>query len=162
MPRLLTGCEVRAEGRILTGVVMRYGDQGSPGDILSAHGERFLPGSLVRSADADTFLDLEHDQTRVLVWEGAGLTFEDTAEALLMRAELPRIPLADLALAGVRSGRRTGLSIEFRDAVQSLIDGVSVVSRALLVGVGLVARPVYAGSQVSLRSAQTGRRRIWL
>ena len=62
----------------------------------------------------------------------------------------------------MRSGKTPGLSIEFRDAVQSLIDGVSVVSRALLVGVGLVARPVYAASQVSLRSAQTGRRRLWL
>ena len=39
---------------------------------------------------------------------GAGLTFENTPAALTMRAALPRIPAADLALAGVRSGRRAG------------------------------------------------------
>ena len=46
------------------------------------------------------WLDLDHDQTRVVAWLGAGLTFENTPAALTMRATLPRIPAADLALVG--------------------------------------------------------------
>ena len=74
----------------------------------------------------------------VVAWEGAGLTFEEDAEALSLRAVLPRIPAADLALDGVRSGRRSGLSIEFRSLEERQEDGLRVIARAALKGVGLV------------------------
>ena len=147
MERLSVASEVRAEGRTLSGMVMQYGD------LSPAHRERFLPGSLIR--DGDTWLDLEHDVSRVIAWEGAGLSFTETADALTMRAELARIPLADLALQDIRSGKRTGLSVEF-DAIEERREaqtGVRLIERARLAGVGLVAAPSYTGSRVELRAA---------
>ena len=133
--------EARATGREIRGVVMPYGERA--GD----RPERFEPGSLV--PDGDVWLDLDHDQTRVVAWAGAGLTFENTPAALTMRAALPRIPAADLALAGVRSGRRAGLSVEF-DALQESRDGeMRVIERARLLGVGLVRAGAYTSAQVT-------------
>lgn len=143
--RVFTGCEVRAEGRVLSGTVLTYGE------VSPSHRERFLPGALVR--EGHVWLDLEHDPTRVVAWEGAGLTFDDTPQALTMRAELPRIPAADLALEGVRDGTRSGLSVEFRATRErrEAQTGVRVVEKARLAGVGLVSRPSYPGSRVEAR-----------
>lgn len=147
MERVTVASEVRAEGRTLEGTVMRFGDY-SPG-----HRERFLPGSLVRHGD--TWLDLEHDVSRVIAWEGGGgLSFEETADALTMRAVLPRIPLADLALADIRSGKRTGLSVEF-DALRERREaqtGVRLLELAKLAGIGLVSAPSFNASRVELRA----------
>ena len=137
--RCVSAC--RAEGREIRGVVMPYGERA--GD----RAERFEPGSLL--PDGDVWLDLDHDQTRVVAWMGAGLTFENTPEALTLRAALPRIPAADLALAGVRSGRRAGLSVEF-DALQESRDGdMRVIELARLLGVGLVRSASYTAARVT-------------
>ena len=107
--KLLTGLEVRAEGRTLEGIVMNYGE------VSPSHRERFLPGSIVRDGDVDVWLDLAHNPLQVVAYEGAGLEFDRQRPiSLTMRAVLPRIPAAELALEGVRSGRRNGLSVEFK------------------------------------------------
>ena len=114
--RLALPTEVRAEGRTLSGVVMTFGE------VSASHRERFEPGSLIR--EPDCWLDVGHDVSRVICWEGAGLEFEESADALSMRATLPRIPAADVAwkASGAvaargcpssfahwrRNGRRTG------------------------------------------------------
>ena len=137
--------EVRAEGRVLSGVVMPY-NVTSP-----SHRERFDPGSLIR--EPDCWLDLEHDVSRVVCWEGAGVSFTDSTEALSIRAELPRTPIADVALDQVRTGKRTGLSIEFTAGQErrEAQTGVRVISLAALYGVGLVARPSYPGAVLEVR-----------
>ena len=141
--------EVRAEGRTLSGTVLRYGE------LSPSHRERFEPGSLRLAGDV--WLDLEHDPLRVVAWEGAGLTFAASADALSLRAVLPRIPAADLALEGVRDGTRSGLSIEFRAERErkEAQTGVRIIELARLAGVGLVARPSYPSSRV-LETRQTG------
>ena len=154
--KLLTGLEVRAEGRTLEGIVMNYGE------ISPSHRERFLPGSIVRDGEVDVWLDLAHNPLQVVAYEGAGLEFTDSADSLTMRAVLPRIPAAELALDGVRSGRRNGLSVEFKLLEQRNVDGINVVSRARLLGIGLVARPSYQQSQITALRSANGRRRIWL
>lgn len=145
--------EVRAEGRVLAGTVMTYGE------VSPSHRERFLPGSLRR--EDDTWLDLDHDPTRVVVWEGAGLEFEDTETELRLRAELPNTPAADIALDGIRTGRRRGLSVEF-DAHREHREaqtGVRVIEDSLLRGIGLVPRPSYPGSAVTeVRRRPSGER----
>ena len=89
--RRFTGVELRAEGRRLTGTVMRYGDT-SP-----SHRERFEPGSL-RMAEA-VHLDLFHDPERAVAWfPGGGLKLDNGRQALAMRAQLPPIPAADLTV----------------------------------------------------------------
>ena len=100
---------------------------------------------------------MRHDPDRVIAYTGGGgLTLEDRAEALHVRAVLPEIPAAERALADVRAGRLRGFSIEFRATEERRESGIRVVSSADLSGIGLVAAPSYRQSSVELR-ARSGR-----
>ena len=153
--RRVTGIELRAEGRKLSGTVMRYGD------ISPSHRERFEPGAL-RLAES-VHLDLFHDPERAVAWfPGGGLTLENGRAELAMRAELPPIPAAERALDEIKAGRVGGLSVEFR-AVKERRDGdIRVIEDAVLSGIGIVKAPSYGGSRVEARrrSGRTMRARI--
>ena len=139
--------ELRAEGRKLSGVVIRYSDY-SP-----THQERFLPGAF-RLAETVP-LNLEHDELRAAAWyPGGGLSLEDDENELRFEAELPTIPAGDLALDLVKSGKAKGLSIEFRAHKERRDNGIRIVESALLIGVGLVRNPSYPQSQVEARNAR--------
>ena len=136
--------EVRAEGRRLSGTVMAYGD------VSPSHRERFEPGSL-RLAEA-VHLDLHHDALRAVAWHpGGGLELRQDDKALRMIAELPPIPAADAALDQVRSGRATGLSVEFRATKERREGSLRVIEAAVLSGIGIVRSPSYGQSQVEAR-----------
>ena len=144
--------ELRVEGRRLSGTVLRYGE------VSPSHRERFAPGAL-RFAAA-VHLDLEHDRERVIAYmPGGGLELAGDGDAVELAAELPPIPAADRALDEIRSGKRNGLSVEFRALKESREGGVRVIEEAELRGIGLVARPSYLGSRVEARAR---RRRAWL
>ena len=155
MERRTFGTEVRAEGRRLSGVVLSYGD------VSPSHRERFEPGSL-RLADA-VHLDLYHDIERAVAWHpGGGLELRQDRKALSMVATLPPIPAADRALEEVRSGRTTGLSVEFVARREKREGQIRVIEDAELSGIGLVRNPSYQQSQVEARrrSGRTMRARI--
>ena len=61
---------------------------------------------------------------------GGGLTLQDTAEALVVRAVLPEIPAADRALTDVQAGRLRGFSVEFNAVSERREAGLRVVERA--------------------------------
>ena len=144
--------EIRVEGRKLTGTVIRYGE------ISPSHKERFEPGS-IRMADA-VHLDLDHDRERAVAYQpGGGLELVDGDASLELTAELPPIPAADRVLDEIRTGKVTGLSVEFRAVKERRVDGVRVIEEAELSGVAIVARPSYQGSRVE---ARTKARRVWL
>ncbi len=153
--RRLSGLELRAEGRRLSGVVMKYGD------ISLSHRERFESGSL-RMAES-VHLDLHHDVERAIAWHpGGGLTLANGRAELKMTAVLPPIPAANRALDEIRAGRVDGLSVEFR-AVKERRDGnLRVIEDAELRGIGLVRNPSYQQSHVEARrrSGRTMRARI--
>ena len=155
MERRTFGTELRAEGRRLSGVVMKYGD------VSPSHRERFEPGAL-RMAPAVP-LNLFHDPERAIAWmPGGGLTLANGRDALTMRAELPPIPAAERALDEIKAGRVGGLSVEFR-AVKERRDGdIRVIEDAILSGIGIVKAPSYGGSRVEARrrSGRTMRARI--
>ena len=134
--RRTTGLELRAEGRRLSGVVMKYGD------VSPSHRERFEPASL-RMAES-VHLDLHHDPERAIAWHpGGGLTLESGRAELAMRAVLPPIPAADRALDEIKAGRVGGLSVEFR-AVKERRDGnLRVIEDAILSGIAIVKAPSY-------------------
>ena len=142
--RRIAGTELRAEGRKLSGVVMKYGD------VSPSHRERFAPGAL-RLAES-VHLDLHHDVERAVAWHpGGGLTLTNGRAELAMRAELPPIPAADRALDEIKAGRVGGLSVEFR-AVKERRDGdIRVIEDAILSGIGIVKAPSYGGSRVEAR-----------
>ena len=148
--RRYSGIEVRAEGRRLVGPAVSYGE------ISPSHRERFEAGAFSLDTSEVRYLDYQHDRSRVLAFTGAGLSFRDTDSALIVEATLPALPLADVALDEVRSGKLTGFSIEFKAIDERTEEGIRIVSRAELPGVGLVSRPSYQGSRVELR-ARSGR-----
>lgn len=146
MERLLTGLEARAEGRTLTGTVIRFGD------ISPSHRERFeaieVPGAVT--------LNLDHSPLQGVAYSpGGGLTLIRTPDALKMRAEVPPTPAGELALHGARSGRYRGLSVEFRARRDRREGGLRVIESADLHGIGLVARPSYPAS------ADLEARQVW-
>ena len=147
--------EIRVEGRKLSGVVMRYGE------ISATHKERFAPGSL-RMADA-VLMNLHHDRERAVARHpGGGLELRDEDGAMILSAELPPIPAADRALDDIRTGKATGLSVEFRAVKESRSDGLRVIEDAILSGVGLVASPSYEGARIEARARKHGRLPRWL
>ena len=147
--RRFAGVELRAEGRRLSGTVLRYGD------VSPSHRECFEPGS-IRLAES-VHLDLAHDPERAVAWHpGGGLTLDNGRQALAMRAELPPIPAADRALAEIRAGRANGLSVEFRALAERREAGLRVIERAELRGIGIVRCPSYGASRVEAR-ARSGR-----
>ena len=152
--RHLTGLELRAENRRLSGVVLSYAD------VSPSHRERFERGSL-RMADAVP-LNIGHDAMRAVAWQpGGGLELADAEDALRMVAEVPPIPAGDAALALVREGRATGLSIEFRAVRERREAGLRVVEEAELRGIAIVAAPSYEASRVEARR-QRRRFEVWL
>ncbi len=142
--RRTTGLELRAEGRRLSGVVLTFGE------VSPSHRERFEPGSL-RLAET-VHLDLGHDPLKAAAWfPGGGLELRSDHSALRMVAEVPKIPAGDAALEMVRSGRATGLSVEF-SALKERRDGnLRVIEDAELRGIGLVRNPSYQQSHVEAR-----------
>ena len=139
--------ELRAEGRKLSGVVIRYSD------VSPTHQERFEPGAF-RLADSVP-LNLEHDELKaVCFYPGGGLVLSDSESELRFEAELPPIPAADLALDLVKTGKAKGLSIEFRAQKERRDNGIRVVESALLAGVAIVPNPSYPQSQVEARNAR--------
>ena len=131
--------------------MLRYGDT-SP-----SHRERFQPGAFKDlGAGPIRWLNYRHDRSRILAFTGnGGLTLTDTSEALLLKAELPELPLSEIALDEVRSGKLSGLSIEFRAEKESRHGNVRVIEEARLSGVGLVQSPSYPDSRVETRAAGT-------
>ena len=144
MERLTQRAELRAEGRKVAGVVMAYNSIGD-------RNEKFAPGSLIRQPDA--WLNVGHDPLAVVGWQGAGVVFEDRADVLAVRAELPRIPAADLALDGIRSGKLNGLSVEFESIREHRENqtGTRVLESARFYGAGIVEAPSYGLSRLETR-----------
>ena len=150
MERHYSGVEVRASGRTLEGPALVYGDT-SP-----SHRERFERGAF--DLDGTTrWLDYRHRREVALAWtNGGGLTISNTPQALMVRAELPAIPAADRTLEELRSGKLTGLSIEFRPLKERREGNIRVVEKAELRGIGVVGSPSYPQSTVEVR-ARSGR-----
>ena len=149
--RRLGGIELRAEGRRLSGIVMRYGD------VSPTHRERFEPGS-IRFAEV-VHLDLAHDPLRAVAWHpGGGLALDNGRDALTMRAELPPIPAADRALAEVRAGRVDGLSVEFKAVRERRDGGLRVIEEGILLGIGIVRSPSYAEATFEARRGKKRRK----
>ena len=144
-----------APGRILTGVVMRYG---RPGQGPGGHPEIFLPGSFGAIPALDISLNFMHQREKPLARTGGGgLTLSDSGSMLSMTAMLPKTTDADSALELVRTRVMRGLSIEFHAQQERMTNGARVIERAQLVGIGVVDEGAHQTTVEARRQEQRAR-----
>ena len=135
-----------AEGRVLRGVAVTYGDVAS----VPFGRERVEPGAFLPFGDV--ILNDGHQRTVPLARTGgAGLDLADSAERLAFAATLPETRAADDILALVRSGVMRGASVEMRVTAERVEAGVRVIERAALSGIAVVDSPAYPASEVEAR-----------
>lgn len=137
--------ELRVDGsRRLVGTVVDYRDTAD----RQAFVERFIPGSLDTS---DVLLYAQHDRSQPLARTPATMQLTDGPEALTMVATLPATRLADDVLRLVEARVLRGLSMGFV-CIRDRFDGDRrVVEKAVLDHIGVVDRPSYDESLVSVR-----------
>ena len=105
--------------------------------------------------------NLDHDPEHALAWTGDRLRLAVDREGVQLAADLsPELPLLNRALESVKSGERSGLSIEFKALQERQESGLRVIEKALLAGVGLVRDPSYESSRVEARAKGELRSRI--
>ena len=143
--------EIRAEGRRLIGVPMRYGAEAR---VLLPDGrpvvERFAAFAFAEylQSGAETRLNLMHDSTLAVAstrpTAALGVVeLRDGPAELAMAAELPAGDVFDQVLALVRDGDTAELSVEFRALADRLQGDRRTVERATLPAVGVVDRGAY-------------------
>ena len=156
--------ELRADvdKRLLEGTALVYGDVARiPG------GEETFEAGVFGDVDRleNILLHFQHERSRPIARnDGGGLVLTDSPERLEIAATLPNTRDADDALELVDKRVLRGLSIEFK-AQRRRREGVrSIITSALLGGLGLVDVPAYKGSTVMARAEEeiTMRRRLWL
>ena len=137
--------ECRLEGRTLSGVAMRYGEQARD------RAEMFLSGAFAPLGSVA--MNLQHDRSglrEIASTDGGSLRITDGPAELRVSADL-REGSAELSLVRRRALR--GLSVEFRARAETRNPaGVRVIDRAELVGIGLVDSGSYR-SNIELRAA---------
>ena len=140
---------VDADKRMITGTVMVYGDRA---DIAGIFKESFMPGAFEHS---DTILNLQHQRTKPVSREGAGMVLDGGGNKLSMRAEIAKTRDGDEAIELVQARILQGLSVEFRAIDEEWHrDGAErIIRRAKLSGLALVDRPAYPQSSVDIRQA---------
>ena len=148
--RFYSGLECRADGRMLVGPALRYGE------VSASHRERFEAGAFSLDDGKTRWLDVGHDRQIVIAHtDGGGLELVDTGDALEVRATLADIPPADAAIEGVKLGLLRGFSVEFFAREETDDNGIRVIGKADLAGVGLVRNPSYRGSTAEMRDILT-------
>ena len=139
--------DLRAEeGRVLTGIAIRYGDVAR----LPWGDERIQPGALTFG---DVVLNRQHSRALPLARTGGGgMVLTDSPEALTMRAELADTTDGRDVYALVRAGVMKGLSTEFIAEAERFEGRLRIIDRAKLVGLSVVDTAAYPDSVVQARA----------
>ena len=127
------------------------------GRIASDRPEVFSPGA-IRWPAAGMRLVRNHHGPEIMKFQP-----EVSGTEVRIKAALPDTPLGRSVAAEVRSGKATGLSVEFFESESVEVQGVREI-RSALVDVAAVVispdTPVYDQSRIEIRSK--GRRKLWL
>lgn len=145
-------CELRfrAESREVAGTIIRYGDTA---DIAGIFRERVKPGAF--TLRDGLLLNVQHHRALPLARLGRGMSIENEPDGLTMRARLPDTSIAKDAIANIKAGLLTGLSVEMKVSREQWNDDASErdILAAQLVGIGLVDSPAYPQSSIEARQA---------
>lgn len=127
--------------RIIEGVVVRYGDFAT----LDRIRERFVSGAFGDSLNRRAIrVNFQHDRTRPL----AVPTFEDSADALRVRFQLPNTADGNDTMELLKTGVLSGISMEFSADEESYDPTTRIreIRRATMLGVAVVDYPAYRDS----------------
>lgn len=140
--------QFRASGNVLAGTAIKYGDVA----VTSMGRERFRAGCF--KPIGDVILNYMHLRTEPICRNGpnGNLQLIDTEQSLEVRAEL-NPDFDGKILDRVRTQTLRGLSVEFIPVEESIEENIRVISKANLVGIGLVDKPAYPKSVVQLRAS---------
>ena len=141
---------VEAGSATFQGVLMKYRSIGE-----GPYGkEVFLPGSFGNVEQAEILLNVQHDRSRPLARAPGTMQLVDSNSVLTLVAKPPATQEVQDARMMVQAKILTGLSIEFNATEQEHRNGVRVISKAQLCGVGLVDTPAFPASTVEARRQQ--------
>ena len=128
----------------VAGVVMAYGAVALIGGQFR---EKFEPGAFGDVSGLDVLARLQHDRGRPIGRTGGGgLELADSADALRAELLLPETADGKDAAELLRARILRGWSVEFKATDERYEDGVRVVERAELRGLGLVDQPAFDDS----------------
>ncbi len=132
-----------ADDGTLAGVVIPYGQPTAIGGFR----EEFAPGSIRFD---DVILNRQHQRGVALARTGGGgLVLTDSPAELRATITMPDTQDARDVLTLVRSGVLRGLSAEFRAVREEWSGNLRRIREAVLLGIGVVDRPAYAGATVA-------------
>ena len=133
--------ETRESPGRLTGVLLRYEERA--GD----RAEMFTRGSLYWPPEG-VIVNQQHNRQMLIT---RVIPFLDGDEVRIDVA-LPNTTAGRDAATNVREGILTGLSVEFQSEKEGRRNGLRIINRARLGGMGLVDSSSYKGSTVEVRS----------
>ena len=138
-------CEIRLSEEVegkprLIGTLMNYGERALD------RPETFLPGSLRWDAGG-IILNRQHERKNPIL----KFTPIEASGKVSIDVEVPSTVAGSDALAEVRAGLFSSLSIEFKSITETFVGGCRQISQALLTGAALCDSGAYPGAVVEAR-----------
>jgi len=128
--------------RIISGRIVPFNEIGTP----NIGRTMFLEDSIQIPDVSAIKLNLQHDQTRPV---GRAVSIESKADGIYADFKISQTTAGSDALVEAADGLRGSFSIEAIGQESEQIDGVTVFSRAELVGVALVTNPAFSSAEIT-------------
>jgi HK97 family phage major capsid protein len=128
--------------RIISGRIVPFNEIGTP----NIGKTMFLEGSIQIPDVSAIKLNLEHDRTKPV---GRAIAIESKADGIYADFKIAQTTAGSDALVEASENLRGSFSIEALGQDSEIIDGVTVFSRAELVGVALVTHPAFSSAEIT-------------
>ena len=128
--------------RIISGRIVPFNEVGTP----NIGRTMFLEDSINIPDVSAIKLNLEHDRTKPV---GRAISIEAKADGIYADFKIAQTTAGSDALVEAADGLRPAFSIEAIGQESEIIDGVTVFSRAELVGVALVTNPAFSSAAIT-------------
>ena len=128
--------------RIISGRIVPFNEVGTP----NIGRTMFLEDSIQIPDVSAIKLNLQHDQTRPV---GRAISIESKADGIYADFKISQTTAGSDALVEAADGLRGSFSIEAIGQESEIVDGVTVFSRAELVGVALVTNPAFSSAEIT-------------
>lgn len=130
------------ESRIISGRIVPFNEVGTP----NIGRTMFLEDSIQIPDVQAIKLNLEHDRTKPV---GRATNIESKKDGIYADFKIANTTAGSDALVEAAEGLRPAFSIEAVGQEAEVIDGVTVFSRAELVGVALVTNPAFSSAEIT-------------